>query len=212
MTIHKDSIMELIWIWTLLRHLFHSWKCSHEDWKTLNFRILDSALSFTETPTLPHFVGSRFAWFPTLPHFTEISCILKKNFTTTTRCFIHSWFLLCEVCWKTMKHKQCSDWMGDEPISMHNRKLAPSFGCKPATSIDQVTISCQHGCPFLNMNFWIMCNFLQFKEINLKLQMLASVPASLHNVLRLNDLRLCLLQYHLHGLLYHPFHCAVWVI
>ena len=48
----------------------------------------------------------------------------------------------------TMKHKQCSDWMEDEPISMHERKFVPIFDYKPVTSIDGVTISLQHGCQF----------------------------------------------------------------
>ena len=47
-----------------------------------------------------------------------------------------------------MKHKQCSDWIEDEPVGMHNRKLTPIFSCKPATSVDLVTISLQHGCLF----------------------------------------------------------------
>ena len=74
--------------------------------------------------------------------------ILQKSPAFTTTCFVCSSFLLRKVCWKTMKHKQCSDWMGDEPISMHNRKLAPIFGCKPGTSVDRVTMSLQHGCEF----------------------------------------------------------------
>ena len=84
---------------------------------------------------------------------------------------------------KDNEHKQCSDWIGDDRVGMHNRKLAPILNCKPVTSVDRVTISLQHDCQF-SVRFSTIAKAaargpspIGFKEIKLKLPVLADLVA-----------------------------------